>query len=232
MPIIHVIIEIMKKIFKYLFLLLIIILVLGGGFLVLKNFKIQKITCESQYGQCTGNLQFLISNLQTKKQNILQTRADLNNLLKADNSILSYSINFQLPNSFKVNVVERKAIVAYATKMQGFDLVDSEGNILTQVSVTNLPKITTSINLGHDQIVFISNLMNRLNFLYKVNSGKVTADGFFVDNIYGKKVIFPLVGDQDILLGSLALIISRLPSVKEASTISVIDLRYKNPVLR
>ncbi len=217
---------------KILGIIILLILFLGIIFFVLKNFKIQKISCESQYSTCSKNLQLSIFNLQTKKQNIIQTRSDLDKLLKQDNSILSYSINFILPDSFKVNVIERKAIVAYATKTQGFDLVDSEGNILTQVSATNLPKIITSINLDHDQIVFISNLMNRLNVLYKVNSGKVTTDGLFIDNIYGKKVIFPLVGDQDVLLGSLILIISRLPSVKEASTINTIDLRYKNPVLR
>ena len=38
-------------------------------------------------------------------------------------------------------------------------------------------------------------------------------------------------GDQDVVLGALGLIVSRLPSVKEASTIRVIDLRYKNPIL-
>ncbi len=215
---------------KFLFFLLLAIFVFGIGFLILKNLKIKAISCQSQYGVCDASILYIVSSI--KREDILTTRNNLNKLLKQDNSILSYSVNFVLPNNFKVNVVERKAIVAYATKNGEYDLVDSDGNILTQVKTTNLPKITTSIDLDHDKIVFVSNLMNRLHDLYKTNSGKVTADGLFIDSIYGKKVIFPLAGDTDVLLGSLILIISRLPSVKEASTINTIDLRYKNPVLR
>jgi len=74
--------------------------------------------------------------------------------------------------------------------------------------------------------------MNSLYTFYSVDKGATTGDGFFIDNIRSKKVIFPLNGDKDLLLGSMNLIFSRLPSLKEASTIETIDLRYKNPVLR
>lgn len=205
-------------------------MVFGGFFIILKKVIIKNINCESQYGPCNGTLLLSINNL--KKKSILDTRNDLNNLLKKDNSIVNYSIYFQLPSNFRVNVIERKAIVAFAVKDSQFDLVDSQGNILTQVKTTALPIISTSLNLDHDQIIYISNLTATIFTYYGSKSAKVSMDGIEIDNIKGKKVIFPLSGDQDTLLGSLALIISRLPSVKETSTIGTIDLRYKNPVLR
>src|SRR5258708_26263667 len=168
----------MKKIFLIIILLFAIISIV---FFIFKSIKIKTITCESQYGQCSRSIKSEITNL--KKTGIFETRGNLNNLLKKDNSILSFTINFQLPNSFKVNVIERKAIIAFALKSGAFDLVDSDGLILSEVNSTNLPKITTSIALDHDEIVYLANLMNRLYLFYKVSGGKVTSDGFYLSKI-------------------------------------------------
>ena len=48
----------------------------------------------------------------------------------------------------------------------------------------------------------------------------------------GVKVIFPLEGDIDVLLGSLRLILSQLNNDEREIRIGSIDLRFENPVLR
>ncbi len=215
---------------KVLGIIVLLFVCFGIIFFILKNIKIKNISCSSQYGSCNPILQSEIAKI--KNKNILETRNELNKLLKNDNSVLSYSINFMLLTNFKVNVIERKAVVAFTLPTGEFALVDASGNILANVKETNLPKVTTAITLSHEEVIYITTLMAKLHILYNTNSASVTADGIFIDNIDGKKVIFPLSADTDVVIGSLVLIISRLPSVKEASTISVIDLRYKNPVLR
>ena len=218
----------MNKVFKYL--IPVVILIVVGGVLIFKALKINNITCESQFGVCDASILYIVSSI--KYKNVFETRSELDKLLKQDKSVLEYSIRFELPYNFKVIVIERKPIVAFVLNKTEFALVDKDGVITEKTQTTALPKIDSSIVLTADQTVYLANLMSRLYNFFGVNSGKVTADGFEVDNIEGKKVIFPLTGDVDVLLGSLTLIISRLPSVPEASTIVTIDLRFKNPVLR
>jgi cell division septal protein FtsQ len=216
----------MKKLFLILVLLLAVV---GIVFFVIKSIKVVKINCQSQYGECNSNLQSKIA--QIKKNPLFETRGDLIDLLKKDKSIIDFSVRFGLPYNFDVYVIEKKALVAFLLKNGHFALVDKDGLIVNEAEKTNLPKII-SIELDHDQLQFAANLISRLYIFYKINSAKITQEGIEVDNLSGKTVLFPLSGNDDELLGALSLIISRLPSVKEASTIKVVDLRFKNPVLK
>ena len=198
-------------------------------YFVLRNIKVQKITCESQYGKCSTDILVGISKLQNT--NIFNARSGVYKLLKDSPIINNYSVNFIPPLNLAIYVLEKKPIVAFVLKDGSFAEVDKEGNVIGNVRQTTLPKIT-SIELSNEQRMYAANLISKLYLFYKVNSAKITQDGIEVGGINGKSVIFPLSGDSDVLLGALNLIISRLPSVKEASTIGTIDLRFKNPVLR
>lgn len=218
---------------KILIGLLIIVLISGSLYLVIGNLKVQKVVCFSQFGPCNANLQLSIYNLQKKNDSILETRLELNNLLKNDRSVLNYSVRFKLPISYEVNVIERKPVIGFLdSKTNNIILVDMDGVILGKVSSTVLPVVTTGLNLDNTQIVYIANLVSTLYTFYNIKNARVSADGIVVDGINGKEVDFPLAGDKDVLLGSLLLILSRLPRIQEASTINTIDLRFKNPVLR
>src|SRR5260221_9802324 len=122
----------MKGILKYLFLLLLIILVVGGFWWGFNKITVGKISCYNQYEACSVNLKSQISNL--KKGNIIQTRNELDNLLKNNKSVLQYEIQFQLPNNFRVDFVERKAIIAFITKSGKYALVDKEGIVVGETS--------------------------------------------------------------------------------------------------
>jgi cell division septal protein FtsQ len=217
----------MKYLLGFIGIIIVVCLII---FFFLRVLKIQSITCSNQYGNCTSRLQLEIGTV--KKENIFQTKNNLEKVLKNDKSVLDYSIEFRLPLTFQVHVIEKKPITAFITKSGSFALIDSNGDVIDEVKETNLPKVISYYNLDTLQIKYIANLMATIYTYYKSNSAKASQDGLEVNNINGKKVMFPLKGDQDVLLGSLALILSRLPRIQEASTISVIDLRYKNPVLR
>ena len=54
----------------------------------------------------------------------------------------------------------------------------------------------------------------------------------------GKKVIFPLKGDREVLMGTLLVILNQLNSegrgtkIEDINNFKVIDLRYNNPVIK
>lgn len=219
----------MKKAIRLIIFLVFVFVIL---FLFLRFIKIQKIICTSQYGNCDTTLETSINNLQNKNENFIQTYFDLKNILKNSKSILNYRVDLVLPFDFKVNVISRTAIVAFSLKDGNFGLIDGNGVLISEVRDTNLPKIISYYNPTSDQLDFIANLVSRIYTLYTPTQTKVMSDGIYFENLKGKTVIFPMDGDQDELIGSLNIIFSRLPSIKEASTISQIDLRYKNPVLR
>lgn len=219
----------MKRFLKILILVLVFV---GAIWIIFFKFlKVSKINCESQYGICDSNLELIISALQNKKENIFEARNDLEKILKYNKNVLDYSIRFNPLFGLKAFVIEKKAVAAFVTG-NIFTLVDSDGEILGKTNSTALPKIDSSINLSSDEISYLAKLMSGLYNFFGVTTGKVTADGLTVTNLKGKTVIFPLTGNIDVLLGSLTLIFSRLPSVSQASTILTIDLRFKNPVLR
>ncbi len=212
---------------KFLFALIFLLVLILPPFLILKFVRIGDVSCESQFGSCDKSL---VEQLKTAKgKNISDARGYLNDILKKNPIVLNFSIKFQLLSNFKVDVIERKAIAAFVGKDSNLILIDEDGVVIGKTETTNLPKITTSIELAKDELVYVANLVSNLYVFYNTNKVMIDANGLTVENIAGKKVIFPLFGDKDVLMGSLGLILSRLPSVKEISTI---DLRFKNPVLR
>lgn len=213
----------MKKLLPFF---LISVISIGLGLLFFRFLKIQKVICSG----CDYNLYAKSQSAKNKTLPVAWTF--INNEFKNDKSILAYSLNLTLPYNLKIYVIQRDPVVAFKLTNGNYALVDQAGNVKEEAQNTDLPKITNSSPLTNDQIIFISGLMNALHTFYNINEGKITPDGLEIDNLRGKIVIFPLLGDRDVLLGSLNLILSRLPTVKEASTIRTLDLRFKNPVLR
>lgn len=216
---------------KFILFVGLLILIVSGGVLFVRSVKISKVVCKSQFGPCENELD---SKLQSAKgKTIFDAKTLLNEVLKKDTKILRFSVGFQLPAGFNVSVIEKKAIVAFVPRGGGdFILVSGDGEILAHDKNSLLPKVTSYLELDHERLVYVANLVSSLYIFYNVNSAIVDSDGIKISGINGMDVIFPLDGDRDVILGSLSLILSRLPSVKEDTKIKVIDLRFKNPVLR
>lgn len=234
----------MKKVkpFKIIIKIIAIFVFLSVPFLIPRFIKIEKISCESQFGECSEKIaddlnQFSDNTFHESKK---QTETYLkNNFLVSD-----YSVQYKAFNLMKVNIVLKKA--RFCLKNKDYDVyafIDKNGNVLELKNICNLPTIyaqgkipNVGENVGKDLLSAL-NLINQIFISYNIKEGNVLSDYLEISFPYGYKVIFPLDKDMEVLLGSLKLIINRLNTTESESRIiedriNVIDLRYDNPVLR
>lgn len=209
-------------------------LCLGLVFLLAKVFVVINISCSSQFGPCNTDLDKTI--LGYKEKNIFKAKQELSKLLRENPLVYKYSLNLKSPTNLEIQLVERVGRVAIAGKTgTSFWIVDSDGLVIKTDNTTALPVLYTKdykTQVGYkvsEEYLFVCKLIALLSDTYGVGSGRVSGDGLHVTLNDKTEVIFPLVGDEDLLLGSLRYLLSRL---KQISTGTTIDLRYKNPIIR
>ncbi len=233
----------LKTVVTLLGLLLLTGTILIPSYILPEFIRVTKISCESQYGPCSNNLNDSLQ--KPVNQKIKQVQNDIDNILVNDVRVTQYSTQFQFPNEIQVYVVERKPKYSVRSDSQnGILLVGDGGQVLGISEGTNLPTVVVAgslENVGETVDInthFSLELIFDIYSAYQVQSGKVEDSSFVVRLDDGIKVIFPMQGDREVLMGSLNLILSRLNSISEESkieeinNIKTIDLRYKNPVLR
>lgn len=221
-----------------IFSILIVVSLFSIPIVIQKVIKIEKIECESQYGQCPEtlifNLQFTIPN------QFLISKSQIKKILEQDIEINDYLIQYQIPNKLKIDINLKKPRYAIFNSSKYF-LIDKDGLIIEESSETNLPTLNKeNINLVVGEKIeekdkFALSIVNGLTYLYSINSGNIINNELKVTNSEGIIIRFPLEGDKDVLLGSLRLIFSRLNDETKGIRIEdtkEIDLRFKNPVLR
>lgn len=213
-------------------------IVLGLVVLIIAPLFIRvKIDCKSQYGSCPEEILGRLKPFSDK--NLLTAKRGVKKILKSDFLISDYSIQFKIPNILHVELLIKKAMMAFKNSKSGIlGLVDKEGKVLSISENTALPTITTDKDLsGVGQNIDESDLSalklaSGIYQMYQVGQSTVQ-DGSLLVELPGQiRVIFPLDGDSEILLGSLRLIYSKVREDGNLAGYSQIDLRYKNPVLR
>ncbi len=202
------------------------------GFAVPHVIKATSVTCASQNGGCSDYVVEKI--IKVKGMSVADAKLYLNKVLLKETRVVGYTAKFKLPNKLMVWVVERKPIVAVSTGGVDYSLIDKDGMVLGTTTEAKLPMVVVEgRNKVDEPLVFSSNLMYYLNLLYQTKLAHLKSDGSLeVDDIRGMKVIFPSEGDRDILLGSLKIVLSGLQGSLADSRIKLIDLRFKNPVLK
>jgi len=201
-------------------------------FLVLPRLiKVKKIECYNQYGLCSNEFltkvnPVLNGSFDTAKKKITE---EFKNTKLIDN----YSFKFKLPATLRVDLVLKKPKYALHNKSTNeVAVLDGKGLVLEKVENTNLPYVVTDDNLPNvgeileSKKTFALEIIYGIYYLYQVKSGEIVSNSLEVKIPEVGKIIFPLEGERDILLGSMKLILSRAGKFKE------IDLRYKNPVIR
>jgi len=222
---------------KKLIILMLFIGLLGGVIFSSRLIQIKGISCESQYGPCSPDITKALEGVTLS--NLQESRKNLEAVLQKNKKIKKYVINYTFPKTLKAQILERKPQVAVLRKnATNYILVDKEGIILEESENTPLPIITIA-EVGHtsDELTFAANLQYELFTNFNVNSSIMNEDHLFITKD-GIDFLFPLKGDLDEILGSYNLILSWLKSEKEESrieqarSVTEIDLRYKNPVMR
>lgn len=208
-----------------------------------KKLVVKNVDCSSQYGVCSDLLTSEVKKAEGK--NLTDAKNYLNVLLKGETSVKDFSVHFKLPDRLSVNIIQREASFGIAFKgNSGVALVGEDGYVLAFQENPALPFITIDEappNVGEkvkDKTLFALNMMKDMTELYQAKSGAIKDDSLVVVLKTGQTVIFPLEGDKQILIASLGVILTRLNSegdetkIKTGTQSAVIDLRFKNPVIR
>ena len=228
---------------KILIVLALAVILIFPLLIVPRILKIEEITCKSQFGQCNSILSEKLAGLTGK--NYYDLKKEIKSLFDQEALVEEYSFQFKLPNRLEVGVLEKKSRYGLKNKGQtAVFLIDSEGNVTSKVESASLPVLemeTDTLEVGRkvgQKTLFTLQLLSDLFTFYDVRTGKIDGDGFKVKLPEGYGVIFPLKGDRQVLIGSLLLVLQQLNSEEQNSKIektnkqTIIDLRYKNPVIR
>ena len=219
--------------FKKVFIISSIVILVA--FFVLLPFIIKvKNTCLSQYGACPPEIE---SGLINKKQtSLFETKNKIKTFLKNQFMVSAFSTQFKLPNTLVVNIIIKKPSFVLKNDSNQKILVDENGKILALTNEAFLPEVLVVGNLKKvgdnvdpDQL-FALNLIAGVNEMYQVKMGQIQDNSLVVELPTGIKVIFPLSGDSQVLLGALRLVYSKIQSGDQGVRYSQIDLRFKNPV--
>lgn len=191
---------------------------------------IKKINCSNQYGPCDQNLVFFLEAVLGK--NLAEAKKILKLKLSDGLLIKDYSFRYRIPNTLEVYCLTKKPKTTLWNEQnkQGV-ILDEQGLVLAKVDETNLPKLISTGNLPNpgekinQKTLFALDLVSDLYYFYQIKEGFLFSDYLEITFSDNKKALFPLSGDRQLLLGSLKLVL-------EADKVSLIDLRFKNPILR
>ena len=231
---------------KYLKTTIVAILVIGAVFtpiiLVPRILTINEVVCFSQFGPCNEIISEGVKKAENKK--LMDAKAELKRFLSANVLVSNYSMQLRLPDRLLVNIVARKP--RYALKSPTSEtvaIVGGDGRVIGTEKKSNLPTVEVAGTLPDVGEVVASDILFALDIVYdmysaySVSSGKIENESLVVEFKQGLEVIFPIEGERRVLTGSLVAILSRLNSEEEDfriddAKVSIIDLRFKNPVLR
>ena len=201
-------------------------------FLVLPRIiKVRVVECYNQYGLCSN--EFLTKVNPVLGESFDTAKKKISEEFKNTKLIENYSFRFKLPSTLRIDLILKKSKYAlYQKNTNEIVVLDNKGVVLEKVQTINLPHVITVDNLPNigevveNKKTFALELLYGIYYLYQVKSGEIVNDSLEVRIPDAGKIIFPLSGERDILLGSMKLILTRTGKFKE------IDLRYKNPVVR
>lgn len=222
----------MKKIFVTICAVLVLVSLIILPFLIRV-----RVDCKSQYGDCPREVLDRLGSFNGKS--LFFVKNGVRKVLKSEFMISDFSLQFKLPNIVQTELLVKKPIFALKDDKSGnIALVDKDGQVLSEASGTVLPTVGVSGGLpkeGQDVGVtnlFALNIASGVNQMYQVGNSRIINGTLLVELPGQIRVIFPLEGDTQILLGSLRLVYLKIQEDNNPGGYSEIDLRFKNPVLR
>jgi len=225
------------------FLLLILLVASFCVFGIPRIITIKKIECNTQYGSCQEELKTIYSDLLGRKY--YDVKKGLRERLSQDGLVSDFSYIYKPLNTMSLYLMIKKPNYALGNIEIGKTyLIDSEGVVVEQVERTALPTLNTkkyTFEIGQkvtSEVVLALKTYTLLSSVYKIERSELTEAMFEVKILNGPLFLFPLEGDSAELVGASRLIIEQLNSGEQNLKIEkdvvdvVVDLRFKNPVLR
>lgn len=195
------------------------------------------IVCKSQYGTCPQQVLDKLNSFNGKS--LFSAKKSIRNIFKNEFLISNYSLQYKIPNLLQVNLIVKKAVAAFKNSGSGsIILADGYGLVLSKAADSALPVIIINDNLPEIGQTVNSKYISALKLaggvyqMYQVRESIIQDESLLVELPGQIRVIFPLDGDNEILLGSLSLIYSKVREGGNLAEYSQIDLRFVNPVLR
>lgn len=229
------------RIVKIFFLSLPLGLIFFALYFLPRLIKINEVTCRSQFGPCNQIVTDVVKRAEGKR--LKWAKAQLDSVLSESTLASNYSFQFKLPDKLEVAVIEKKPRFSLrSTKVDVVALIDKNGLVIGLGEVKSLPYLQTETQLPNvgetvsSKTLFALEIVYDLYSSYGVGSGRLEDESLSIEFEDGPIVIFPLEGEKDVLVGSLAAILTRLNSEDQEDRIEgeapVIDLRFKNPVIK
>jgi hypothetical protein len=229
----------MKKL-KFVAVLVITFVLIVFSFYVVKSIRISEINCRSQYGECSIVVKERLESV--KNCDYFSCKKQIDSLMTDAFIVDAYNYQLKLPLKIEVSIVEKKPKYSIKSIEENAAIqIDARGLVLDVRDTSVLPGFLTENKLaepGHkitDEEFFALQLVYGVSKIQEIERAYWQNNSLSVDLKDGKSILFPIDGDRDFLLGALALILNELKKESaetEVLGIEVIDLRYKNPVLR
>jgi hypothetical protein len=218
------------------FLILIIIGLIAIGFI-----KVKEVICVSQFYACNESLRNKIDSI--NKGSLIQTRRNLIGLLKDEASVKSFSFQYQLDGKLILHINEREVKYCitnngssyYADELGKVIKIDNAIGVNCVQNTKSKYKIKDSLN---NEDLISEQIYYRLRSLDTVQSGFIEDKKFVIEYRDGIKLIFPLEGQANVLIGRAYYTISQFGKINEYiigngfGGITEVDFRYNNPVIR
>ena len=221
----------MRKILITVVLSLITVVVLVSPFFI----KV-KTECRTQYGECPAEI---ASSVNFNETRLISTKRKIKKALGTNPLVLDYRTQFKLPGVLVIDIIIKKPFYAIrGINVSEIGLVDTNGKVLSIVSETGLPIVidsTQTIKLGEsvtNQDLFALKLIQGIYEMYQVRESIIQDDSLVVELPSQIKVLLPLSGERDLILGTIRLVYAKVLSEEQKGKYSEIDLRFKNPVIR
>ncbi len=222
----------MKKILGFLaFIIALVLLAFASTFFI----KVKEIECKSQFGPCSSFIENELAGLGGIRLNSLPFR--LKQVLTSQVLVENYSWHLISIDKVLITVIEKKPIFAIKT-LETFALIDKDGIIISFTKETNLPYIIyleVPTSLGQkvpNRILFMGRILGDLFSQYQLKEAQAQDHSFAVNFSEKLIILFPDQGDKEKILGTLKLILSRLKDTSDLARIRLIDLRFKNPIVK
>ncbi len=226
------------KVFSVLLIVSLIVILIT---LVSKYFVINHIECFTQFDKCDDALSAQIS--QGLPIKYTKINPYVKEVFDNNSEVYKYSMQLKLPSTVRLDLVIRKPVFALRSEsVNSVSLIDQYGKVVSIEEFTNLPSMYIEgrlPNVGEEVSRTILSQVRVSQGLYKTTQiEKISIKGsdMYISATNTPQMILPTSEDNELLVGSVGLVLSRLKHILEEtkidmSNVSRIDFRYKDPII-